>query len=166
MYHHFQLLPAFLEKLLGKDRIKQKDLKILFITGSLNQGGAEYQILELARLFKEHNHQVEIFAITDYSFYKFFISKHNLQYSNLRNDQNRVLRILLTSKKIKDSRADFIISYLRTPSIVAFLGRILSGSNAKLIVGERTSLILPKKDKFYFFLMRWANHLIVNSVSK
>ena len=29
-------------------------MKILFIAGSLNQGGAEYQILQLAKLFQEN----------------------------------------------------------------------------------------------------------------
>ena len=33
-------------------------MKILFLTGSLNQGGAEYQILSLAKLLKENGYQV------------------------------------------------------------------------------------------------------------
>ena len=56
-------------------------MKILFITGSLNQGGAEYQILELAKLFQNKGHEVEVFAITDYAFYKPFIIKNKIKYS-------------------------------------------------------------------------------------
>ena len=37
-------------------------MKILFITGSLNQGGAELQILKLAKLFKDKGNTVEVFA--------------------------------------------------------------------------------------------------------
>ena len=48
-------------------------MKVLFITGSLNQGGAEFQILQLAKLFQEKGNEVEVFAITNYSFYMSFI---------------------------------------------------------------------------------------------
>ena len=68
-------------------------MKILFITGSLNQGGAEYQILELAKLFMEKGHIVEVFAITDYSFYKPFIEKNKLIYNHLLNDQGKIKRV-------------------------------------------------------------------------
>ena len=74
-------------------------MKVLFITGSLNQGGAEYQILQLAKLFQEKGNVVEVFAITNYSFYQSFVFKNNLKYSHLDNNQNKFKRVIQTSKK-------------------------------------------------------------------
>ena len=139
-------------------------MKILFITGSLNQGGAEFQLLQLAKLFKDQGHTIEVFAITDYDFYKPFIRKNGIKYNHLRNDQGKLKRIFLTVKKIKRAQPELIISYLKVPSQVAVLAKKLSGSQAKLIVGERTSFVQPRYDRFHFNLMRFANHLTVNSL--
>lgn len=139
-------------------------MKILFITGSLNQGGAEFQLLQLAKLFQEHKHDVEVFAITDYNFYRPFVEKNNIAYSHLNNDQGKLKRVLLTAKKIKTAQPDLIVSYLKVPSQVAVIARLLSGSKAKLIVGERTSLIQLWYDRFHFNLMRLADSITVNSI--
>ena len=141
-------------------------MKVLFITGSLNQGGAEYQILQLAKLFQEKGNVVEVFAITNYSFYQSFVFKNNLKYSHLDNNQNKFKRVIQTSKKIKQFQPDLIISYLKIVSKVAVIAKILSNKNTPLIVGERTSDIQPLHDKVHFNLMRLANAVTVNSLSK
>jgi len=141
-------------------------MKILFIIGSLNQGGAEYQILALAKLFQENGHKVELFAITDYSFYKPFIKDNNLKYEHLLNNQSVINRVFLTTKKVRKVKPDLIISYLKRTSQVALFAKIFSGVKAKIIIGERTSDIQPKYDQYHFNLMRFANHITVNSISK
>ena len=141
-------------------------MKILFITGSLNQGGAEYQILELAKLFQEKGHIVKLFAITDYSFYIPFVRENKLEYSHLLNHQSSIKRVFLTTKMVRKERPDLIISYLRKVSQVALFAKVFSGVKTKIIIGERTSNILPIYDRFYFNLMRFANYLTVNSITK
>jgi len=141
-------------------------MKILFITGSLNQGGAEYQILELAKLFKENGHDVEVFAITDYEFYKPFIKSNEIRYSHLLNDQSKFKRVYLTSKKIRTFKPNLIFSYIRSTSQVALIAKLLSLTKTRLIIGERTALVVPKYDTYYFNLMRLANFITVNSISK
>ncbi len=141
-------------------------MKILFITGSLNQGGAEFQILELLLLFRKKGHDVQLFALTNYDFYLPLVKKHNISYSHLQNYQNKFKRVLLTAKKIKKTKPDVIISYLRVPSQVSLVAKFLSRVDSKLIIGERTSLVIPNYDRFYFNLMRLANAVTVNSLSK
>ena len=87
-------------------------MKIIFIIGSLNQGGAEYQIIQLAKLFQGKGHHVELFAITDYTFYKSYVKENNLKYSHLLNSQSSLKRILLTTQKVRKEKPDFIFSYL------------------------------------------------------
>ena len=141
-------------------------MKVLFITGSLNQGGAELQILKLAKLFKDKGNTVEVFAITNYSFYKEFVNKNSLKYSHLENDQNKIKRVILTSRKIKKFKPDLIFSYLKIVSKVALVAKFLSCIKVPLIVGERTSEIQPLHDLIHFNMMRFSDAIIVNSISK
>lgn len=141
-------------------------MKVLFITGSLNQGGAEFQLLAHAKLFQDKGNDVEVFALTDYSFYKDYVESNNLSYDHLYNDQSKTKRVWLTTQKIKSFQPDIIISYLKAVSQVALVARLLSGSKAKLIVGERTSLIRPRHDQFYFNFVRLSDAITINSISK
>jgi len=145
--------------------IEEKD-KILFITGSLNQGGAENQLIHLAKLFHDKGHSVELLALTDHEFYKSFLEDNSISYSCLNNKNSRFKRVFLCSKQIKKFKPTVIISYLRLPSQVALFAKLIALHKAKLIVGERTSLILPKYDLYYFNLMRCANGIISNSYPK
>lgn len=144
----------------------RKQYKILFITGSLNQGGAEFQILSLAKLFKENGNEVEVFALTDYSFYFSYVKENNLKYNHLLNDQSKFKRVLLTKRKISDYKPDWVISYLKEPSIVAMLCKLIPGRSFKLLVSERTSLVLGWYDRFYFNFLLIANKITTNSISK
>lgn len=140
-------------------------MKILFITGSLNQGGAEYQILELAKLFRDKSHEVEIFAITDYDFYLPFIKKNELTYNHLLNSQGKLKRVFFTAEKIKQYKPELIITYLKVPSQVTLIAKWIAMSKAKFISGERTSFV-QNKDKLHFKLMQFADAITVNSVSR
>ena len=141
-------------------------MKILFIAGSLNQGGAEFQILKLAKLFKNKGHTIEVLAITNYTFYKYYVDDNKLNYSYLENNYSKIKRIFLSAKKIKQFKPDVIISYLKVVSKLAVFAKIISAQNCVLIVGERTSLIQPFVDKIHFNLMRYSDAITVNSVSK
>jgi glycosyltransferase involved in cell wall biosynthesis len=141
-------------------------MKILFITGSLNQGGAEFQILKLLQLFKRKGHDVQLFALTNYVFYLPFVQHNDISYTHLQNHQNKFRRVLLTAKKIKKEKPDVIISYLRIPSQVSLIAKFLSRVNTKLLIGERTSLVISNYDRFYFNLMCLAGAVTVNSLSK
>lgn len=141
-------------------------MKVLFLTGSLNQGGAEFQILALAKLFKDNGNKVEVLALTDYSFYKNYLTENDIPYSCFANNVPKYKRVLLTSAKIKKTRPDLIVAYLRVVGLVAILAKLLSLRKIPILVGERTSLTIPGYDTFYFNLMRLTSYLTVNSISK
>lgn len=132
----------------------------------MNQGGAEFQILALAKLFQDNGDEVEVFALTNYGFYKPFINRNNIKYSHLLNHQSIAKRIWLTSRMLRNSKPDIVISYLKIASQAAIFAKILSGGSFKLIVGERNSLIFPKYDLYYFNLLRFVNGITVNSIIK
>ena len=141
-------------------------MKIVLITGSLNQGGAEYQLLSLARLLKEHGHDVEVVAITDYDYYLPFIKEHSIPYSCVSNEGSNLSRLFRAVKLIRSKKPDVAISYIKRVSQVAILARVLSGFRFRLIISERTSQVQPWHDLYYFNLALLANRVTVNSLPK
>jgi glycosyltransferase involved in cell wall biosynthesis len=138
----------------------------LLITGSLNQGGAEYQLLELAKILIKHGYSVEVFATTDYSYYLPYVIQHNISYSCNSNNGSKLQRLFRAVRQINKKRPDIAISYIKRVSQVAILARIFSGFRFKLIVSERTAKINPLHDLYYFTVTLLANIMTVNSKAK
>jgi glycosyltransferase involved in cell wall biosynthesis len=140
--------------------------KILFLTGSLKQGGAEYQLISLAKLFRDRGHTIKVIALTDHQFYKKFTDEFNIDYAYFSNDLSRVKRTFLTINEVNAFKPDVIISYLRSVSLVAMLSKLFSRQRTILITSERTSLTIPYYDNIYFFLSRYVDAMTVNSLFK
>ncbi|MEL6930879.1 MAG: glycosyltransferase family 4 protein [Bacteroidota bacterium] len=141
-------------------------MKLFFLTGSINQGGAEFQLLKLAQLCVKKGHSVSILALTDYDFYRPFVEENLLPYEALSNHDSKARRVLQVVKKINEYNPEVVIAYLREVSLVAMMAKLLSRRKFKLVIGERTSLIIPSYDRFYFQLCRLAGAITVNSLSK
>lgn len=141
-------------------------MKIIFLTGSINQGGAEFQLLSLAKLFTAKSINVEVLSLTDHDFYMPFIRDNKLNYESISNNLTKFQKIYRAYQFIINRKPDIVISYLRVPSIVAILIRVACLGKFKLFVGERTSLILPRYDLFYFNLTKLTNGLLTNSQPK
>lgn len=140
-------------------------IRVCFITGSLNQGGAEYQILALAKLFAENGCSVNILAITDHKFYIHYIKANNLNYTHLLNKHSKIRRVIQTAIYIRKNKPDLIISYLKVVSMVAIIARILSFRNSELFVCERTTQV-SSNDWSFFRMAHLADRLIVNSMPR
>jgi len=141
-------------------------MKILLVLGSINQGGAEFQLLCLAKLLQSRNQDIEVLALTDYRYYLPFIVENHIKYSCVSNKGHAFYRLLKAVKQINSKKPDLVISYIRKVSQVVLISRVLSGFRFKLIISERTSLIKPWNDLFYFSLALLANKLTVNSIPK
>lgn len=141
-------------------------MKILCVTGSINQGGSEYQILALANLLNKSGHDVQVLALTNYTHYLAYIEEHCIKYRFIDNQGSKTIRLFKALKVIILSKPEIVIAYARIASSVAILGRIFSFLKYKLIISERTSLILPRYDFFYFRLSIISNAIVVNSIPK
>jgi len=141
-------------------------LKILLITGSLHQGGAEFQLLSLADLLQRKGYEIEVLAITDHNYYLPYIEAHRIRYSCVSNNGTRITRLLRAVKQINSKKADIVISYIKVVSQVAILARCLSGFKYRLIISERTSQVKFWHDIYYFNLAILADRVVVNSVAK
>lgn len=141
-------------------------MKILLLTGSINQGGAESQLLALANLLQRKGNNIQVLALTSYSYYLPYIKQNSINYSSIPNDCGKIQRITKAFLFIKQARPELVISYLKLTSIVAIASRIILLFRYKLIISERTSLRLPIYDLYYFSLALLANFITVNSTSK
>jgi glycosyltransferase involved in cell wall biosynthesis len=141
-------------------------MRILLITGSLNQGGAQYQLISLAKLLNDNREEVEVLALTDYNFFLPYIIENNIKYKCISNDGNDLIRLSRAVRMIVSSKPDLVISYLKSVSQIAILSRCLSFFRFKLIISERTSLIKKWHDLYYFNIALLSSKLIVNSTTK
>lgn len=141
-------------------------MRVLLLTGSINQGGAEFQLLTLARLLQERGFEVEVLALTDYDYFRPYVLEHKLRYACIENKGSNLYRVWQAVKFIVKRKPHLVISYIKKVSQVAIMARICSGFAFKLITSERTALLRPWHDLFYFNLTRLANFITVNSVSK
>lgn len=139
--------------------------RIVFVAGSLNQGGAEFQLINLARLFKDNGHEVIIYSLTRHDFYKWFVDKHEIR-TIFPSSSNKLISLLRLARLLRQVKPAIVISYLRVPVKAALFSIILSRIKCIFLASERTSLKLPRSDFYYFNLMRLCSILTVNSVSK
>lgn len=141
-------------------------MRILFVSGSFNQGGAEFQILSLANLMKLNGHYVHVIALTDYEFYKGYLKENDIQFNCLSNFDNKINRIWKLSRFIIDFKPDTIIAFLKSTSLATIFARTLSNHRCRLLLGERTALVKPVRDYFHFIFWHKADIITTNSVSK
>lgn len=141
-------------------------MRILFVSGSFNQGGAEFQILSLANLMKEHGNEVYVISLTNYDFYKDYLHNNNISFHCLKNNDWKIKRIFQLSKFIKTFQPDAIIAFLKNTSLSTILAKMLSGWKCRLLLGERTALVKPLRDFLHFAWWHYADIVTTNSVSK
>jgi len=144
----------------------QNSIKILLVTGSLNQGGAEYQILLLSKLLLSKGYNAELIALTDYTYYLPFVKENKIPFTCIKNNGNNFQRLHRAINGIIQKEPDLVISYIKKVSQIAILAKIFSGFKFKLMISERTSAIRYWHDIYYFNLALFSNKILVNSISK
>lgn len=140
--------------------------KVLCIVDSLGSGGAQRQIVGLAKLLHENGYNVKLIYYHKVEFYKSFLDNNGVSNEFIGDSGNYLNRIFKIRRAIKRFQPDVVISYLDTPNIIACLLKAC-GIRYKLIVSERnTTQILSRREKIKFFLMRWADVIVPNSYSQ
>lgn len=145
---------------------EKKNQKVLCIIEGLGPGGAERQIIGLARALKDSGHDVSLMYFTPEHFYKTLALDARIETQYVECTKCRILRAPILCKEIIRYQPDVVISYLRTASFFACIARCLS-RNFRLIVSERnTTLKNTIKDRLYFLLFRRADYIVTNSFSQ
>lgn len=141
-------------------------MKIVLLTDSLGAGGAQRQLVGLAKLLKDIGEDVTVLTYHKDEFYAPFLEKHRVRYVLLNGAQRALKRIVKVCRYIRNEQPDVVIAYQEVPSLIACLAKICN-PKIKLIVSERnTTQKIDKIVKIRFFLYRWADAIVPNSYSQ
>ena len=135
-------------------------------TDALGAGGAQRQLVGLARLLKLNGQEVKIVTYHEGSFYGDILRESGIEHEVVSKTSNKFKRILIVAKYFKRKNTDIVIAYQASPSIIACISKLLGGKY-KLIVSERnTNQRYTKADRLRFLLYRWADYIVPNSYSQ
>lgn len=141
-------------------------MKILLFTDSLGAGGAQRQLVGLAKLLDQEKYNVSILCYHKNEFYLPFIQECGIKYDLLNCSNNPIKRIISVIKYVRKENPDVLIAYQETPSLIACLVKIFC-SKIKIIVSERsTTQKIERKDRIRFFLYKWVDNIVPNSYSQ
>ena len=140
--------------------------KLLLIIESLESGGAQRQLVGLAKFLKDKGYQVKLIYYYPLEFYKSYLDKFAIDNEYVRNATNRYKRIFNIYKTVKEYSPTVVISYQNGPNMLACILKYV-GLEFKLITSERnTSQDLNLRERLKFFLMRQSDVVVTNSFSQ
>ena len=140
--------------------------KILLFVDELGSGGAQRQIVALARLLKSKGYNVRLVDYWDNTFYDNELTQLGIPFyhANVKGKWNIIKSL---HGAVKEFRPDVVVAYMENPSIVACIVKLISRNKFKLIVSERnTTQTINLNCKIRFHLFRIADHVVPNSYSQ
>lgn len=140
--------------------------RVLCLIDSLGAGGAQRQMVGLAKSLKDIGYKIVVAIYHNELFYADILNTHLVPYVCLDNASNKFFRLYIIAKYVKEFNPDVIISYLDTPNICGCYAKFLN-RDIRLIVSERnTCQVTGFKEKIRFNLFRIADKIIPNSYSQ
>lgn len=139
-------------------------MKILCVIDSLGSGGAQRQIVAIAKGIKARGHDVYMLVYHDENFYLEELLKNNIKYTCI-SEKNYLKRLLKMRKFIRKGNFDGIISFLEAANFITTIAGFPS-RNWKLIVGERNAnpiILKSPKLRFYRWFHFFTDYVVANS---
>src|SRR5690625_2510966 len=139
-------------------------MKILCVIDSLNSGGAQRQMVELAKGFKEKGHEVSFLTYHNINFFKPQLDKAEIPVKTIV-EPNYVKRLFKMRRAIRQENPEAVLAFLIASSFIAtFAG--FPNRSWRLIVGERSAN--PKapyslKTRSYKLFHFFADGIVGNS---
>ena len=141
-------------------------MKILLVIDSLDSGGAQRQLINLAIGLKKHEHNVEILTYFPECFYEEIIHDNNIKLTNILV-ASKIRRLLEIRRYIRRGNFNAVISFMVRPSFICEISG-LPHRIWTLVIGERGSPgfsyeISTKIMRLFHFL---ADSVVSNSNAK
>lgn len=137
---------------------------ILCVIDSLGSGGAQRQLVELAKGFKEKGHKVSFLIYHDDNFFGSDLKQAGIEVA-LIIEPNPFKRVLKIRKFIRNAHVDAVISFLESPNVLCQLAGF-PFRKWKLILGERSAdpnILKSVKRKFLRKLYFFSDYVVGNS---
>ena len=139
-------------------------MKILCFIDSLGSGGAQRQLVEIAKCLKENGDEVLFLVYHDEPFYNDVLNNLDIPIT-LIYEKSFFKRILKIRKYIRQQKIDVVISFLEGANFIAELSAF-PFKKWKLIVGERSAnhrILKSSKLILYRWFHFLADYIISNS---
>lgn len=139
-------------------------MNILFLIDSIGSGGAQKQMVQLAKEFKQRGHNLSFLVYHKEDFYKDYLTTHGIAVFEIL-ESNYILRILKMRRFIRGGEYNAVLSFLEASSFIA----TVSGfplRKWKLVVGERSAnpnILKSRKLRFYRWFHVFADYVVANS---
>lgn len=141
-------------------------MKILCVIDSLGSGGAQRQLVTLAKLFKRRGDDVRFLTYAPFDFFlEDLSSEHIPVYTIPPVSYGR--RIYEVRKYIRQGDQDIVLSFLDTPNFLSCFAAI-GGKRWKLVISERSnneSYFRGWRYKIQKYFARYADAIVCNSVA-
>lgn len=141
-------------------------MKILCIIDSLGSGGAQRQLVELAKGFKNKEHEVLFLVYRSEDFFQKELVDNDIMVHTIL-ESNYIRRLIKMRKFIRNENCDAIVSFLEASNFISEISGFPS-KKWKLIVGERSAnpaMLKSFKLKFFRFFHIFADYIVSNSYS-
>ncbi len=138
--------------------------KILFLAESLVSGGAERQMVTIARLLKEQGYDIIFLCYAKGDFYAHLLEKDNIPIIWMV-ENNYLKRIIRVRSHVRKGNYDAVISFLHTANFLNNFSAI-GGKSWKVITGERSAKeqnFKPRKGKIFAWFQRYSDYIVCNS---
>lgn len=143
-----------------------KKFKAIMFIDSLGSGGAQRQLVEIAKYFVKQNIIVTFLVYHDLNFFEHEIQESKILIKKIL-DKNYITRTLKIRKYIIKEKPDFIISFMSGPVFISEFTSLTSKKNWFLAVGERSAnpnMMKGLKWKFLRNFHMFADHVVTNSL--
>jgi len=137
---------------------------ILLLTPNLSSGGAERQLVTVAKLLKEEGIDIQIICYAKGDFYAHILEEANIPVQ-WHIFSNYLFRLIGIRKIIRNSNFDAVISFLDTPNFLNNFAA-LGGKKWKVITGERSSnesKFSNFRGKLFAWFQRYSDFIVCNS---
>ena len=139
-------------------------MKILCVIDSLGSGGAQRQIVELAKGFVEKGHEVSFLTYHKNDFYKEQLLKNSIAVSCIV-EANYLRRLIKMRRFIRSGNYNIVLSFLQASNFISEIAGF-PWRNWKLIVGERSAnpnILKSFKLKLFRWFHFFADFVVANS---
>lgn len=139
-------------------------MKILLLIDSLGSGGAQRQMVTLAKLFKQKGNEVSFLVYHREDFFKEYLEQDAIPIHYII-EHISLLRIIKIRNYIRKGGFDKVISFLDTPNFLNCFAAI-GGKSWKVVTNERSSkesTFLSKKGKIFGWFQRFSDAIVCNS---
>ncbi len=137
--------------------------RVVCLIDSLQSGGAQRQLVELARLLQAEGYWVKVATYHPGEFYKPFLDGHGVENECIPRAASRLRRVFSVWRFLRRERPDWVIAYLDMPGMIACLLRPVCPTYRLLVSERNTTQRLTLRERLKFLLFRRADCIVPNS---